>query len=145
MNNNNKNSNRNNNMNDDQFFPPNPTQKAVAILIPSNKGILSVSRRNRPDQLALPGGKCHKNEGFRQAAQRELREETGIDLPLSAFEPVYLSQCGKFEVMSYYVRYDGFDIPALSAPVEKGIHVSWATKEQLSNGPFGEYNRELLY
>jgi len=138
------NTNKNNN-DDEVFFPPNPTLKAVAVLIPSNNGILSVSRRNRPDQYALPGGKCDKNEGFRQAAQRELREETGVDLPLSAFEPVYLAQCGKFEVMTYYVKYDGFEIPGLSGPVEKGIFVSWATKEQLSNGPFGDYNRELLY
>ena len=129
---------------DEVFFTPNPTQRAVAILIPSQNGILSVSRPFKADKIGLPGGKCEKNEHFRHAAKRELKEETGIDLPLDRFEPVFLSQCGRFEVMTYYIKYDGFEIPGLNKSCEPGINVRWASKAELVEGPFGAYNAELF-
>lgn len=40
--------------------------------------VLLVRRKEDPDVLALPGGKVHRRETFKEAAVRELREETGM-------------------------------------------------------------------
>ncbi len=40
---------------------------------------------------ALPGGKLEEGESPVETARRELREETGIDLPLSIFKPYSFS------------------------------------------------------
>lgn len=43
------------------------------------------------------GGKCEADESFLETAQRELREESGFDLPLSAFKPLGTLQFPNFK------------------------------------------------
>ncbi|MGD8329408.1 MAG: NUDIX hydrolase [Acidobacteriota bacterium] len=45
-------------------------------------GIVLVERRNRPHGWALPGGFVEYGETVEQAAVREAREETGLDVEL---------------------------------------------------------------
>lgn len=54
----------------------------VDAVVVQNGHLLVVRRKNRPGQglLALPGGHIDPNETLKQAALRELREETSIDL-----------------------------------------------------------------
>ena len=54
----------------------------VDAAVVQNGHLLVVRRKNRPGQglFALPGGHIDPNETLRQAALRELREETSIDL-----------------------------------------------------------------
>lgn len=57
---------------DDQLF-------SVAALVFNHKGqVLSVSRRNQPTNIGLPGGKIDPGELPFQAMCRELHEETGL-------------------------------------------------------------------
>lgn len=57
-------------------------QKAVAGIIWRENKILFVRRNKAPfkDGLHLPGGKVEANETLLQAVQREIKEETGLDI-----------------------------------------------------------------
>lgn len=63
----------------------NPLPVAV-IVAPIDGGLLAVRRLVPPHvgRLALPGGYIDHGESWQAAAVRELREETGIELPASS-------------------------------------------------------------
>lgn len=65
---------------------------AVLAVVTRGDRLLLVQRRNPPDQglWGFPGGRIHAGESFMDAAERELREETGVvtraEGPLTAFD-----------------------------------------------------------
>ena len=64
----------------------------VVILVPEagpDGGVVLVERRNPPPGWALPGGFVDYGETCEQAAVREAREETGLDVELTGLLGVY--------------------------------------------------------
>ena len=68
----------------------NPTP-AVDIIIESDSQILLVKRKNEPfkDHLVLPGGFVNEGEKVENAALREAREETSLEVELIEILGVY--------------------------------------------------------
>lgn len=63
-------------------------KKGVQIYIVTHDGKLWLLRRCSKHSIGrweIPTGKCDHGESFLDAAQRELREETGLVLPLDRF------------------------------------------------------------
>lgn len=60
----------------------------VLVHLPG-RGIVLVQRRNPPLGWALPGGFVDLGESCEAAAVREMREETGLDVELTALLGVY--------------------------------------------------------
>lgn len=60
---------------------------ADIVVMNAAQEVLVIKRKNPPfeGKWALPGGYVDEGEVFVQAAQRELREETGLDFPLGRF------------------------------------------------------------
>ncbi len=54
----------------------------VDIIIKYGSGIILIKRRNPPPGWALPGGFVDYGETLEQAAVREAKEETGLDVEL---------------------------------------------------------------
>jgi ADP-ribose pyrophosphatase YjhB (NUDIX family) len=54
----------------------------VDLIIEFNKGIILIKRKNPPEGWALPGGFVDYGESLEQAALREAKEETGLDVEL---------------------------------------------------------------
>jgi ADP-ribose pyrophosphatase YjhB (NUDIX family) len=61
--------------------PRNPIP-TVDLLIEFNEGIILIKRKNPPEGWALPGGFVDYGESLEQAALREAKEETGLDVEL---------------------------------------------------------------
>ena len=61
------------------FRNPLPT---VDIIIEQGRGVVLILRRNEPRLWAIPGGFCDYGESLEQAAIRETREETGLEVEL---------------------------------------------------------------
>ena len=70
-----------------QFANPAPTTDAV-VHDPA-RGIVLIRRARPPLGYALPGGFIDEGEQAEQAARRELREETGLDVRLTGVLGVY--------------------------------------------------------
>lgn len=66
---------------------PSPTVDVVVHL--PQKGVLLVRRANPPYGWALPGGFVDYGETVEQAAVREAREETGLNVELTGLLGVY--------------------------------------------------------
>ncbi len=75
-------------MSDKQHKNPIPT---VDTIVQRNSQILFVKRKKEPfkDRLALPGGFINEGERVEDAAIREVREETSLDIELDNILGVY--------------------------------------------------------
>jgi len=62
-----------------EYRNPFPT---VDIIIAKENKVILILRRNEPRQWALPGGFCDYGESLEEAAIREAREETGLQVEL---------------------------------------------------------------
>ena len=69
--------------------PPKTPLATVDIIVESDEGIVLVRRRNPPLGWALPGGFVDRGESVAQAARREAKEETGLDVELTELLGVY--------------------------------------------------------
>jgi ADP-ribose pyrophosphatase YjhB (NUDIX family) len=62
---------------------------AVSVVITDEHGRLLLIRRTDNGHWAIPGGGMEPGESVRQAAVREVREETGIDCEVTGLVGVY--------------------------------------------------------
>jgi 8-oxo-dGTP pyrophosphatase MutT (NUDIX family) len=109
---------------------------AVCALIFRESGkILGVSRKDNPNAFGLVGGKVDPGETPEEALIRETKEETGLDV--IKYKKIFERTDGDFKCFTYLCAVKG-EI----GTYEKGV-VKEVTWDELFNGPFGKYNREL--
>lgn len=73
---------------DDPRLRPHPLP-TVDLIIEVDDGIVLIERRNPPPGWALPGGFLDAGECAEDGALREAREETGLEVELTALLGVY--------------------------------------------------------
>ncbi len=67
----------------------NPFPTADVVIYHPDHGIVLIERKNPPFGIALPGGFVDEGESVEQAAVREMKEETGLDVTLLGVLGVY--------------------------------------------------------
>lgn len=118
-------------------------KKAVCVLILNDDGkILSVSRKDDHTAFGLPGGKVDPGETLPAAAIRETFEETSVNI--EGLIPLYTGMCVDYEVTTFLatIAFPSSN-PKGNSPSETGV-IKWLTAEELSKGPFKDYNKELF-
>jgi len=93
----------------------NPFPTVDIVLHRAGQGILLIERRNPPHGWALPGGFIDYGESAEQAAVREAREETGLEVRLTGLLGVYSDpdRDPRFHTLSvaYMAQCDENEIP----------------------------------
>lgn len=112
-------------------------KRAVTILLHNEDGdILGVSRKNDPNDVGLPGGKCDDGETDEEAITREVKEETGLDV--FNLKPFFTDEeRDEFICTTFIGNYVGEIVTT-----EKGV-VKWTDWETIQKGSFGDYNIQL--
>ncbi|MBQ7457414.1 MAG: NUDIX hydrolase [Desulfovibrio sp.] len=67
----------------------NPTPAADVIIYEPSLGIVVIERKNTPKGYAIPGGFIEEGEWAEEAAVREMREETGLEVELLGLLGLY--------------------------------------------------------
>lgn len=126
----------------------NTTKRARIVLI-NDKGEFLVIKRWLSDQSwQLPGGGIGKKESSQEAALRELREETGVEI-----EPEAISYIGtmKHEQHGFIYTYDVFMARAtkqnckIHKKYERGtIQFKWMGVQALENSTYSQEVKDLL-
>jgi len=116
-------------------------KQSVAAVIFNDAGkVLSVSRKDNPNDFGLPGGKVDPYETLCQATSREVLEETGL-IVISA-KPIYANICNvNYMTTTFLVdKWEG-----IVNTQEKGV-VSWLDFKlicQTKHSSFADYNLDL--
>lgn len=125
----------------------------IPRLSPSGNGweVLLIQRNKQPylGMWALPGGHLNTDDSsLEAAAQREVREETGLDIPLHLFKQVqtyedFEDPRGKY-VCLLYVLSEPLDHEATIEAGDDASHVQWHAVDDLRSLPDLAYNHIRL-
>lgn len=110
-----------------------PTSVCVVIL--RNDAVLAVSRRDDHSQYGFPGGKLEPGESPEAGAVRETKEETGLDVDMTALQHLYDGKVKDRLVRTFLAPDPGGDV--VQSPEGVVVWVGW---HSLVTGPFAAYN-----
>ena len=133
----------------DGSYPDQPRVAVGAIVFKNNKVLLV--RRGKPpaeDLWAIPGGRVEIGETLREAAEREIMEETGV--AIRALEPVYtfdvIDRDADGRARFHYVIVD-LAADYISGKPRAGDDASaarWVSAEELASMKVSTKTRQLL-
>lgn len=129
-------------------FPRKLSYAASSLIIHPSGLILSVSRKDDPNDLNAPGGKLDPGENFLDACVRETKEETG--LTVIQLQPFFGMICTKVgSTKDYWNMHFICKAEGKVQTTEKG-RVAWIKPERYisdKNGKrnsFSDYNEKML-
>jgi len=130
-------------------YPESPRVGVGAIVIRDNR-VLLVKRRQPPGegQWAIPGGRVELGETLQEAAEREVREETGVTV--RAGNPVYtfdlIDQDDAGHIRYHYVIVDlmADHVCGEPRPGDDASGARWVTFDELENLPVSRLTKQVL-
>lgn len=124
----------------------------VGAVVQRGKRILLIKRANEPARglWSIPGGLVEVGETLKEAAKREVEEETGIKVEIGEFldiiENIIRDRDGR--VKFHYVLIDFRAKPvsedAELSPSSEALEARWFTPEEMKNIPLTQTVRRLL-
>jgi ADP-ribose pyrophosphatase len=130
-------------------YPDSPRVAVGAIVIKDGQ-VLLVRRGQPPSEglWAVPGGRVHLGETLQQAAEREIKEETGLSIhardPVYTFDVILRDEAGR--VRFHYVIVDLMAdyINGTVCPGDDAREARWVTPDELEKLPTNQTTREVL-
>ena len=130
-------------------YPDHP-RVAVGAVVFKDSRVLLVRREKAPSQglWSIPGGGVELGETLQEAAEREIREETGLVIvagaPVFTFDVIVRDETGS--IRFHYVIVDllaGYVSGELRAG-DDALDVRWASAQDLERMDVSEMTRKLL-
>lgn len=129
---------------------PNRPRVAVGAIIFKENNVLLVLRGKPPSQnlWSIPGGSVMLGETLQEAAEREIREETGLST--HAREPIYtfdvIDRDANGNVRFHYVIVDLLAdyVGGTLQPGDDAIDVRWVSSKDVKHLEISEATRKLL-
>lgn len=116
----------------------------VGVALVEDGKILLVKRGRDPGRglWAVPGGKVRHGEPMRDAARREVREETGLDVEVG--EPVWVGEYIEGDHHIVLIDFAGRLLGGALAAADDADEVRWVTLEEASDYPLTLTMYELM-
>jgi ADP-ribose pyrophosphatase len=129
-------------------YPEQPQVAVGAIVIREGKVLLV--KRNQPpgDGLwAIPGGRVNLGESLKQAAEREIKEETGVTI--DAREPIYTFEVINEDNSGIRFHYVIIDLVAdyvsgEPCPGDDASEARWVSPDELTRLPVSQSTIDVL-
>jgi len=130
-------------------YPDSP-QSAVGVIVIRGDKVLLVKRCNPPGKglWSIPGGCIELGETLQEAAERELKEETGV--AIRARKPVYtfdvIDRDDQGRIRFHYVIVDLLAdyVNGEPNPGSDACEARWVTLQELEELPVSRITREVL-
>jgi ADP-ribose pyrophosphatase len=130
---------------------PDAPRVAVGAIVIKDGQVLLVRRGQPPSEglWAIPGGRVHLGETLQQAAEREIKEETGLSIhardPVYTFDVILRDEAGR--VRFHYVIVDLMAdyINGTVCPGDDAREARWVTPDELERLPTNQTTREVLH
>jgi 8-oxo-dGTP diphosphatase len=134
-------------MNEKHYKNPTP---AVDAIIQKNSQILLIERKKEPFKgyLVLPGGFVNEGERVEDAAKREVKEETSLDIVLLEILGVYSEpkRDPRGHVMSTVfigkIPERSYKVDAIAQ--DDAAAIEWLNQEEVVNTRFGFDHRKII-
>lgn len=126
---------------------------AVSVVVRDGDKILLLKRAKdwKAGQYCTPGGHVEAKETLRQAAQRELKEETGLHVEINDLAFVHTNHINSHPEVKDDPEYLDFHFEAkkisgVASNMEPEVHseVVWLTMEEMESVPMVDYTYSAL-
>ena len=126
-------------------------QVAVGAIVIKDEKILLVKRNKAPhkDLWAIPGGSVELGETLQEAAERELREETGLTIkagdPVHTFDLIEQNKDGSLRFHYVIVDLEAEYVRGELRPADDARDARWFAPEEFEDISLSDSTKELLH
>lgn len=130
--------------------PPQHPQVAVGAVVFNEGKILLVKRMKDPQKetWAIPGGSVNLGETLQEAAEREIKEETGLTVkakkPVHAFDLIERDEKGILRFHYVIIDLEADFISGRLTPADDALDAGWFSPKELAGLSITEGTRKLL-
>ena len=129
---------------------PDQPRVAVGAVVFKDDSVLLVRRGQEPakDLWAIPGGSVKIGETLQEAAEREILEETGIQIqaakPIYTFDVIERDMAGKVRFHYVIVDLAADFVTGEPSPGDDAVEARWISADEINNLQVSAATRKLL-
>ena len=129
---------------------PDQPRVAVGAVVFKDDSVLLVRRGQEPakDLWAIPGGSVKIGETLQEAAEREILEETGIQIqaakPIYTFDFIERDMAGKVRFHYVIVDLAADFVTGEPSPGDDAVEARWISADEINNLQVSAATRKLL-